>query len=120
MATDKIINEVSKRSFYQRVGYIALKVAQNVASENPDTENHQSRAQYASLIFRGGDNAILLASHIVASNPTIASMIENGSGADVSDNDIEYAFSGIWTARSLAFFPAAVQETPVEETPVEE
>lgn len=103
MATNKIIAEVSKPSFYQRVSYIALKTAQNVATEDPGTANHAERVAYANKLFRGEDSALLLASHVVASNPTIQATLDSDGADAVPDNDIEYALGGIWNARALAF-----------------
>lgn len=60
MATDKIVAEVSKPSFYTRVAFIALKTAQSVATEDPGTANHEARVAYANKIFRGEDAALLL------------------------------------------------------------
>ena len=102
MATDKIVAEISKPSFYTRVAFIALKTAQSVATEDPGTANHENRVAYANKLFRGEDAALLIASHVVASNGTIASTIENGSCEDVPDSDIEYALGGIWNARANA------------------
>lgn len=103
MATSKIVEEMSKPEFYTRVSFIALKTAQNVATEDPGTADHAARMQYANKLFRGEDSALLLTAHLVASNGTIAATLEAGNV--VPDNDIEYALGGIWTARALAFFP---------------
>lgn len=107
MSTSKIIAEISTPAFYMRVAFLALKAAQNVATEDPETAEHASRAAYAGRILRGEESAVLLASHVVASNSVIASAIVDGSGADVPDGDIEFALGSIWTARALAFFPPA-------------
>lgn len=103
MGIDKIIAEVSKPTFYMRVSFLALKAAQNVATEAENTANHANRLAYANKVFRGEDNALLIASHVVASNGTISATIQNGSGDDVPDGDIEFALSSIWDARANAF-----------------
>lgn len=103
MATDKIIAEVSKPSFYTRVGFLALKAAQNVASEAENTANHALRVAYANKVFRGEDSAILVAFHVVASNGTITNTIINSGGDAVPDGDIEFALGSIWDARAKAF-----------------
>jgi len=103
MSTTDIISAASDPIFYTRVSFIALKAAQNVASEDPGTANHANRAAYASALFRGDDNATLIAMHIAASNATIASTLESGGGAAVPDGDIEYAMGQIWDARSNAY-----------------
>lgn len=90
-------------AFAGRVSFIAMTVAQNVASEDPGTANHAERAAYAQRVFRGEDRASLLAAHVIASNGTIASTIDNSGAAAVPDGDIEFALAGIWTARALAF-----------------
>ena len=92
--------------FSARVLMIALKVAQNVASEDRGADEHAARAAYASRVIRGEEAPKLIAEHVISSNPTIAAMIEqdpNKYGANVPDSDIEFALASIWTARSRAF-----------------
>ena len=101
MAIADLVAKANEPAFYSRVMFIALKVAQNVASEAENTPDHAARVAYANRVFRGDDNAPLLAAHIIASNGTIASVIEGGD--EPPDGDIEYAFSAIWTARAKAF-----------------
>jgi hypothetical protein len=104
MSTTDIISAASDPIFFTRVSFISLKVAQDVASEATDAPNHANRAAYASAIFRGADNATLLAMHIAASNPTIAAELEQpGGGANVPDGDIEFAMATIWDARANAY-----------------
>lgn len=103
MATSDIIAAASDPVFYTRVSFIALKTAQNVASEATDAPNHQNRVDYAERIFRGGDNALLISMHIAASNATIAEELETGGGEAVPDGDIEFAMATIWDARANAF-----------------
>jgi len=103
MATRDIITAASDPVFYTRVSFIALKTAQNVATEDPATANHANRVDYAERIFRGGDNALLIAMHIAASNGTIAGTLETGGGDAVPDGDIEFAMGGLWDARANAF-----------------
>jgi len=106
MPSLEIIAEVSKPTFYSRVAFIALKVAQNVASEAPGTANHENRVAYSGRVFRGDDSAILLAQHVVSSNATISAMIQSMGGDAVPDGDIEFALASIWDARSNAFAAA--------------
>lgn len=103
MATKDIIAAASVPAFYTRVAFIALKAAQNVASEDPATPNHANRIKYAGVIFSGRDNALGLALHIAASNGTIAATLETQGGDAVPDGDIEYAMGTIWDARSNGF-----------------
>lgn len=109
MATTDIIAGASDPVFYTRVSFISLKTAQNVASEDPSTPNHENRTNYAERIFRGGDNALLISMHIAASNPTIAAELESGGGAAVPDGDIEYALATIWDSRANAFEGAPME-----------
>jgi hypothetical protein len=104
MATTDIINAASDPVFYTRVAFIALKVAQNVATEDPAAPNHANRIAYCSRIFSGQDKAILLANHVVASNATIAAALDAGTA--VPDSDIEFALSSIWDARANSFAAA--------------
>ena len=60
MATKDIIAAASNPTFYTRVAFIALKVAQQVASEDPATPNHAVRAAYAGRVVTGNDKALLL------------------------------------------------------------
>jgi len=103
MATRDIITAASDPVFYTRVAFITLKTAQNVASEDPAAPNHQNRVDYAERIFRGGDNALLIAMHLAAANAVIASTLETQGGPAVPDGDIEFAMATIWDARSNAF-----------------
>jgi hypothetical protein len=107
MASSDIIDEVSKPSFYTRVSYLSLTTAQSVASEDPGTPNNANRVAYSSRIFRGDEDALMLAMHVVSSNPTIAATIEADGGAAVPDGDISFALSSIWDARANAFAAAS-------------
>jgi hypothetical protein len=107
MATSDIIAEVSKPTFYERVSYLSLGVAQQVATE-PDTDpNHANRVAYSDRIFRGEEDALLLAMHVVSSNPTIANTVATEGGDAVPDADIQFALASIWDARANAFAGAA-------------
>jgi hypothetical protein len=103
MATKDIIAAASNPVFYTRVAFIALKVAQQVASEDPATADHAVRVAYAGRVMTGDDKALLLALHLVASNPTLATELETGGGDAVPDGDIEFVLGSIWTARANAF-----------------
>jgi hypothetical protein len=103
MSTTDIISAASDPIFYTRVSFISLKVAQNVASEDPGAANHANRVEYSGAIFRGDDNATLLALHIAASNATIAATLETEGGEAVPDADIEFAMASIWDARSNSY-----------------
>lgn len=103
MATRDIIEAASNPIFYTRVAFIALKVAQNVATEDPSYPNDANRKAYAGRVMSGQDKALLLALHVAASNPVIAGALETGGGDSVPDGDIEYVLSTIWDARANAF-----------------
>ena len=93
-------------TFAGRVTMLALKTAQNVASEDPATPDHAARVAYAERIFRGADQTKLLSAHIVSANATIQATIDEDPtqyGANVPDGDIEFALASIWTARAKAF-----------------
>jgi hypothetical protein len=106
MSTNDIIAAASDPIFYTRVSFISLKVAQNIASEDEATANHANRVEYAGAIFRGDDNATLLAMHVAASNPTISATLETEGGDAVPDGDIEFALATIWDGRSNAYVAA--------------
>jgi hypothetical protein len=103
MATKDIIAAASDPVFYTRVAFIALKSAQNVASEDPSTANHANRVAYSGRVLTGDDKALLIALHIAASNPTIAATLESSGGDAVPDGDVEFAMGQIWDARANAF-----------------
>lgn len=103
MAVKDIIKEAIKPEFYTRVGFIALKTAQNVAAEAGNTVNHANRVAYANRVFRGDDQALLLTLHLVASNGTIQTTLQSSGNQAVPDGDIEFALATIWDARANAF-----------------
>ncbi len=103
MSTSDVITAIHDPAFYNRVGFIALKVAQQVAAEDPATANHVNRVNYSNRIFTGSESDVLLAEHVVASNPTIAAALESGGPDAVPDGDIEFALATIWDARANAF-----------------
>jgi len=96
--------------FHSRVAMISFKVAQMVATEPEETEDHEVRMDYALRTIRGGENPVTLSQHVISSNATIIATIEGDpslKGSNVPDADIEFALSSIWTARSKAFFVPA-------------
>ena len=107
MATRDIIAAASDPVFYTRVAFLALKVAQQVAAEDPATPDHANRIHYAGLVLTGQDKALLLALHLVASNATVSQNIEANGGDAVPDGDIEFVLASIWGARAAAFANAA-------------
>ena len=97
--------------FSSRVLMLGFTTAQNVAAEDPATPDHEVRVDYAYIVIRGGENPKIMATHVIASNPTIQAAIDSDPGqygANVSDNDILFALSSIWTARAIAFESATV------------
>jgi hypothetical protein len=107
MSTQQVIEAASQPTFYTRVSFISLKVAQNVATEDPTVANHDNRIAYCAQIFRGADSALMLANHVASSNPTIAAALESGGGEAVPDADIEFALGSIWDSRANSFAAAS-------------
>ena len=96
--------------FSARVLFIATKVAQMVAAEDPATEDNSVRVEYAGRVIRGTDNPKMIATHVISSNPSIQASIDSEPdqlGKNVPDNDIEFAVSSIWTSRAKAFVGVA-------------
>ena len=92
--------------FAARTLFIATKVAQNVASEDPAAIDHDIRVSYAGRVIRGTDNPKMIATHVISSNPTIQQSINSNPtlyGSNIPDGDIEFALASIWTARAKAF-----------------
>ena len=105
MSAEDTIRAARDDIYASRVAMIQLKVAQNVASEDPATANHAERVDYAYYVIRGDENPKMVAAHC-NTNPSIAATIESAPeqlGANVSDADIEFTLASIWDARSIAF-----------------
>jgi hypothetical protein len=121
MGSKEIVTAASDPEFYMRVAFIALRVAQYVASEDPGTANHESRVAYSCRVIQGADNAILLAQHVASSNSTISGALETGGPDAVPDSDIEFALASIWDARAIAFAtsmnPAPMMAAPPPPEP---
>ena len=103
MTTKTLIQRVSEPQFYTRVAFLALKAAQQVAAEAENTANHANRVKYANRIFRGEENSLLLALHVVSANGTVTNTILATGTDDVPDGDLEFVLSTIWDARANAF-----------------
>lgn len=103
MATKDVIAAASAPVFYTRVAFIALKVAQQVASEDPATADHVVRVKYSGRVMTGDDKALLIALHVAAANAVVAQVLETTGGDAVPDGDIEFVLASIWTARANAF-----------------
>jgi len=109
MSAEDLIRAARDDTYAGRVAMIQLKVAQNVASEDPATANHTERLNYAYLVIRGAENPKMVAAHL-NSQPGIAVTIEEDPaalGSNVPDGDIEFTLATIWDARSLAFAAGA-------------
>ena len=105
MSAEDLIRAARDDTYAARVAMIQLKVAQNVASEDPGTAYHTERVDYASMVIRGDENPKMVAAH-VNTNPSIAETIQSDPaklGANVPDGDIEFTLASIWDARSLAY-----------------
>jgi hypothetical protein len=106
MSALDLIATARNDEFSARVLFIATKVAQNVASEDAAAPDHDIRASYAGRVIRGTDNAKMIATHVISSNPSISASIESEPelyGSNVPDGDIEFALASIWTARAIAY-----------------
>jgi len=105
MSAENQIRAARDDTYAGRVAMIQLKVAQNVASEDPATAHHAERVNYAYYVIRGDENAKMVAAH-VNTNPSIAQTIDSDPskfGSNVPDGDIEFTLASIWDARSIAF-----------------
>src|SRR5580765_7681782 len=104
-----LVSKVTDLAFCQKVAFAAMRAAQKVATESPDTPNHVVRAAYADRVFRGEDKAALLAAHVAVANTNVAAALE--AGEEVQDSDIAMALDSIWDARAAAFGSADVYLT---------
>jgi len=106
MAAIDLIRTARDDEFSARVLFLSMRVAQQVEAEDPGAPDHVIRINYADYVIRGDDNPKMIATHVIASNPTIAASIEANPellGSNVPDGDIEFALATIWTGRAHAF-----------------
>jgi hypothetical protein len=106
MSALDLISTASDPTFAGRVMMLMFKTAQAAANEDTSVPDHDARLSYSQRVFRGQEQPQTVAAHAISSNPTIATAIEaepDQKGANVPDNDIEFALASIWTARALAF-----------------
>jgi hypothetical protein len=111
MTSSDLIIKLSNRVFCQRVAFMAMKVAQQKASDSPEDLNAMA---YAEHIFRGGENASLLALHVAAASQPVTTALEESVDA-VRDEDIEAALLSIWGKRAAAFGATSMQVRKVQE-----
>lgn len=110
MAAVELIATARNEQFAARVLFIATTVAQEVAAEDAATPDHDVRMDYSGRIIRGTDNPKMIATHVIASNPTIQAAIDGDPtqyGANVPDADIKFVLASIWTARAKSFVGVA-------------
>ncbi len=98
MATDKIIKEAADPAFCQRVAFLAIRMANDTAGDSPD----EASSYYANRVLSGSERVGLLVMHVIAASAAISDALDNGTAADVSDDDIEAALKDIWSARASA------------------
>jgi hypothetical protein len=111
-----IVTAASDPSFYMRVSFAALKIAQKIVSE-PSGPNSKNRVGYANRILTGNDNAILLAQH-VATDAVVGKALEDGGAERPLDVDIERSLLTLWNARANAYFaPGMWDFTTPDPTP---
>lgn len=121
MSTNNVIKKAVTLAFTQRIAYMALRFAQKVAEESPDTPNHDVRMIYADQVFRGEDKALLLTLHVVAAAPGIATALDSDDSTieDVNDADIEAGLEAIWDSRSIAYSVVNMNLRKAEEIVIE-
>jgi len=112
MSSTDVVMKASNRAFCQRVAYIAMRVAHQKAKTSPDDLNAMV---YAEHIFRGGENATLLALHVAAANEAVSAVLETELPEMVRDADIEAALQDIWAMRSAAFGATNMQVRKTRE-----
>lgn len=94
-----------------RVEQIALKLAKNVASEDPSVADHYQRLRLAYGILIGQAGIVERLTKLVLTNTTIAQAVvvedDFGDLQKVPDGDIEYELSSIWTMYATALYGQA-------------
>src|SRR6187397_2110993 len=71
MSAEDLIRTARNDTYAGRVAMLQLKVAQNVASEDPNTVHHAERISYSYFVIRGDENPKMVAAH-VNTNPVSA------------------------------------------------
>jgi hypothetical protein len=101
MSALDLIATARDATFAARVAFVGMKAAVNVANEALDADDHAVRVQWANKMLLGNQNSKVLASIVIASNPTIqATILANpeNRGSDVPDDHIEFAIASVVTA----------------------
>jgi len=104
MSSLQIVAAAAEPEFYQRVAFIALRVAHHIISSDHHHDDEASVA-YANRIIAGAENALMLAMHVAASSERIADTLEVSGGVGVEDGKIERALESIWAVRAGATTP---------------
>lgn len=112
MTSTDLVTKASNRVYCQRVAFLAMRVAQQKASDSPEDLNAMA---YAEHIFRGGENASLLALHVAAASQPVSAALETEGVDMVRDEDIEAALLHIWPLRAAAFGATSMQVRKVQE-----
>jgi hypothetical protein len=95
-------------AFAARVAMIMMKLAIDVANEDPGAANHSNRLALAQKHFRAEVNAKALAAAAIASNATIQGAIDGDPAArssNVPDGDLEFVLAGLLNHFANAYAP---------------
>ena len=84
------INLAITPAFVARVQAAMVKAAIAVSSEDPSTEAHSTRVQWATQVLRDPAHYAARMAFGVAANPIIT--------AESSDSDIEFTVNSVWNA----------------------
>jgi hypothetical protein len=109
MSSKEIVTAAAEPEFYQRVAFIALRVAHAKAMASDSDED---TIGYANRVLAGSDNILMLAMHIAATSHAIAEKLEQGAPGDITDGRIEAAIENVWQSRARAFRPVALPAVP--------
>jgi len=80
----------SEGALWQSAAVAAMKSAVNIKNENPETQRHTERMQWAYDVLANPDNWVTAHRWDILQNPTIAA-----NGHSSSDSDIEFVVAGL-------------------------
>lgn len=98
------------QAWQRRVQMIATDVAVDVLAEDGATADHAARARLAAAVLRGEAAALGALPRVALTNETVRTSATAGddpTGADVSDSDLVFTMSSIWTNTALALYPSS-------------
>lgn len=95
------------QQWVKRVNMIAVDVAVDVLAEDPEAADHEARADLARAVLRQDQAVAGVLPRVALTNETVrtdAVAGEDLTGGAVSDGDLLYTVTSIWTPVARALF----------------